>query len=248
MTNNAFDREWRRRFEGFGEAGLNDASIAGWSDTGLEMRLRCFRRRWIQRAREGLWLDAGCGAGTYCRLLADAGLTVVGADFSYPTIRQAARKYGTAAAWLVSDVARLPLRHASFDGALCFGVLQAVSDPRSAVSGLAGCLRAGGEVWLDALNARCLPNLLRIAASRMTGKPTRMRYDSPRRLVRLLRELGFEEIERFWVPILPARFARFQWIMETTWVVWLLHAVPALGGLLSHSVMITARRRRPAAQ
>lgn len=244
MKDEAFDRQWRRRFEEFAATGQTDASIAGWSDTGLHTRLRCFSQRWTGRLRAGLWLDAGCGAGTYSQLLANSGLSVIGADFSHPSIRRAAERYGASASWLVADVTRLPLERKSLDGVVCFGVLQAISDPSAAVRELARCLRGGGELWIDSLNFWCIPNLIRSSFTRLTGRASHLRYHSSAELIRLLEQHGFKEIERFWVPVIPERLARVRPFFEARLVVWLLHLLPPLGALLSHSVMVTGRREQ----
>ena len=63
-----FEKRWRGRFEDFGAQGDDDASIAGWSSTGLDARRRNFARLWRPGRPGARWLDVGCGAGTYTRL------------------------------------------------------------------------------------------------------------------------------------------------------------------------------------
>lgn len=39
-----------------------------------------------------LWLDIGCGAGTYTRMLASEGLRVIGIDYSLPSLVKACKR------------------------------------------------------------------------------------------------------------------------------------------------------------
>src|SRR6266481_1370695 len=63
------EAEWQGRFREFAESRDDDAGIAGWTSTGLEARLRRFLALWKPGAQGERWLDAGCGAGTYTRVL-----------------------------------------------------------------------------------------------------------------------------------------------------------------------------------
>jgi SAM-dependent methyltransferase len=146
-----FERRWRQWFETWGQTHSSDAAIAGWSESGLAARLANFERLWSPGAMPGRWLDAGCGAGTYVQLLAARGAMVVGADYSLPSLHKAAERLGEQAALAASDVRALPFASASFDGALFFGVMQALTDPRPALRELCRVVRPGGEVWIDAL-------------------------------------------------------------------------------------------------
>jgi ubiquinone/menaquinone biosynthesis C-methylase UbiE len=119
-----FEAGWRRRFEDYGHSQEDDAGIAGWSDSGLQARVRNFLRFWQPPGSGGTWLDAGCGAGTYSRAMARAGQRVVGLDYSVPSLLKARARSGPATlSWTAGDATQLPFRSASFDGAICFGVL-----------------------------------------------------------------------------------------------------------------------------
>src|SRR5713101_1685742 len=122
-----FESGWQRRFRNFAESKDDDAGIAGWSPNGLACRLRNFSRLWRDGDPEGAWLDAGCGAGTYCRFLAAKNLRVLGVDYSLPTLRKAERRGSQGIVWALGDVTRLPVKTGAYSGALCFGVLQALS-------------------------------------------------------------------------------------------------------------------------
>jgi ubiquinone/menaquinone biosynthesis C-methylase UbiE len=238
-----FQERWRERFEYYGSARDDDAGIAGWTSSGLDARLRRFRELW-RRGRPGtVWLDVGCGAGTYARALAAEGVWVAGLDYSGPTIEKARWRSGPRIQFAVADVTRLPLGKGVLDGVLCFGVLQALSSPAPAIRELARALRPGGELWIDALNASCLPTRAAQLRRRMHGYPMHLRYDQPRQLIRTLTDAGFEDPRLHWVPILPGWLQPLQRVVEAGWARALLAAVPVLGSLVSHAFLVVARRR-----
>ena len=190
-----FEATWRRRFEEFARECDSDAGIAGWSEAGLQARLRGFLRSWQPDAPGAVWLDAGCGAGTYARAMASAGQQVVGLDYSLPSLLKAKRRSPNGSIlWLAANVTRLPLAPGSCDGAICLGVLQALSDPERAIYEFARVVRPGGQVRVDTLNAHCLPNALKRLIGKVRGREDRLRFDSPRRLKQLFRRSGFEGI------------------------------------------------------
>lgn len=239
----AFEERWRTRFQLYAQQHEDDAGIAGWSPTGLQTRLRNFVRIWERDAVIGQWLDAGCGAGTYSRFLQEQGCAVLGLDYSFPSVVKAkGRDSGDSGAWLVADVRHLPVRPASFDGVLCFGVVQALSDARPAVAELTIAVKAGGTVWIDVLNGRCLPHLWERIKCRVRGRAMHLHYESPSRLRRLLKECGLHDVELFWIPIMPMRWQRFQWMLETRLARWVFKYVPMVGALLSHSVLFRGKR------
>jgi len=249
VSDPAFETRWRRRFEAFAKSNDDDAGIAGWSDSGLQARLRNFKRAWRQPDDghgPSEWLDVGCGAGSYARYLVEHGSTVVGVDYSHPTLVKAiARGKSSAICWLAGDATRLPIRTGAFDGALCFGVLQALSGPEPVIRELARCVRSGGEIWIDALNARCGPTLVQAALARWKGTPSRLRYDVPGRLVQTLERAGLAVVRLYWVPILPGKLHRLQPLIETRAFRGLLEALPWLATLVSHAFVIQARRSGP---
>ncbi len=236
-----FERAWSRRFREFAHVHDDDAGIAGWSSTGLATRLRHFERYFDTARARGLWLDAGCGAGTYSRLLRRHGAEVVGVDYSIESLRKACRRDDLGVLYCAADVTRLPVRAHCFDGALCFGVTQALSDSGAALHALTAAVRPGGEIWIDGLNVWCLPHLFELVARRLRGRRDHLRYESPRRMLRALRSDGWQA-SLYWLPILPARLSRYQWLLERRGVAALLKTVAPLGALLSHSFLIRARR------
>src|SRR5262249_27873401 len=153
---------------------------------------------------QGHWLDAGCGAGTYSRYLAQQGLQVTAVDYSFPSTRKARQRGPESVAWATADVTRLPFRDGCFDGALCFGVLQALAGPDQAARELRRVLRPGAMLWIDALNVLCLPSLYGETRRRLRHQAPHLRYDAPARLGAALRANGFDAIRRFWVPVFPS--------------------------------------------
>jgi ubiquinone/menaquinone biosynthesis C-methylase UbiE len=238
----AFERAWRKRFEGFAARSDDEAGIAGWSPTGLEARVRRFVSLWHAPQRGQRWLDAGCGAGTYTRLLEKAGLDVLGVDYSLVTLCKARVRDAQPRAYVVADIRRLPFAPGRFDGLLCFGVLQAMADSASVVEELCRQVRPGGELWLDALNRRCAVHSLDLMRRRLLGKPPHLRYESPARLRRALTRAGMREVRVHWMPILPARLQRWQRALESRLAVALLRHVPLLGLLSCHAFIIHARK------
>ena len=236
-----FERRWRQRFETWGQAHGSDAAIAGWSESGLAARLANFERLWSPGQAPGRWLDAGCGAGTYVRLLAARGAEVTGADYSLPSLHKAAERLGRQVALAASDVRALPFASASFDGALCFGVMQALTDPQPALRELSRVVRPGGEVWIDALNRYSAPHCAAGTWRRLRGKPPHMRYDSPWRLARWLREAGVAQVELHWLPLVPGRWRLAGEIAHSGFMRGLLRRVPPLAALASHAVVLRGR-------
>lgn len=238
----AFENAWRRRFEEFAEIRDDDAGIAGWSAQGLETRMRAFLRLWSGARPGSFWLDAGCGAGTYSRHLARQGLEVLGLDYSAVTAAKAKARDTEGCMWGVADVTRLPLRPGSCDGVICFGVMQALSQSDIAVAELSSQLRPGGEVWIDVLNANCIANLWIRLSRWLRGRPRHLRYESPRRVRRLMEEAGLVDVRLHWIPIVPSRLKIFQPAAESTVCRFLLDHVPGLGVWLSHSCMLVGRK------
>lgn len=239
----AFEQQWRERFVEFASERDDDAGIAGWSRSGLATRFRFFRTHWSPGAAGGLYLDLGCGAGTYAGWLAGQGMHVVGIDYSQPTLIKARARIPSDVLLCAADAKRLPLPDARLDGAICFGVLQAVSDSGSVIRELARVVRPGGEVWIDALNRGGLSARFEQAKLKLKRKGMHLRYESPGSLAGIMADAGFDPSTRHWLPIVPARLQWLQGFVETGVIRGAFNGVPALGGLLSHAFVFHARRR-----
>lgn len=235
----SFEKKWRRTFERFAASHEDDAGIAGWSRNGLHARLEHFRQAW-RGVPGGRWLEAGCGAGTYCRFLAERRQRVVGLDYSHISLKKAAARSTLPIDWLQGDVTRLPFGRNRFDGILCYGVMQALSSSEAAVRELATVLAPGGELWVDALNSRSLLHL----AGKLVRRHNPVRFENPWRMQRLFRQAGLTDVRIDWVPIAPVRLARFQSWLESGFVRALLRGVPLLGMLTAHAFVVRGRRSR----
>ncbi|WP_290633149.1 class I SAM-dependent methyltransferase [Aquisalimonas sp.] len=244
MPQPEFEQRWRQRFSERGARLDDDAGIAGWTPTGLQARVRQFRALWEAQQREpGLWLDIGCGAGTYTRLLHAHGHEPVGLDYALPSLKKAAQRGGgSALGWASADIRRLPLRDGQADGILCFGVMQALSDPTPALTELFRVLRPGGELWVDALNARCAPTILSEWRRRRRRQPAHLRYDHPQAFRRAAQAAGLEITALEWLPIVPGSLQPLAGLVESRPARMLMRAAPPLGSTLSHSFILRAKR------
>jgi SAM-dependent methyltransferase len=244
-SRDGFNAHWRARFVRYALLHDDDAGVAGWSATGLRARFRFFAGRWSPPRAGGRWLDVGCGAGTYTRHLSAAGQEAVGVDYSVPSLRKARARDPGHATWVAGDARALPFAGGTADGVLCFGVTQALGESGPVVRELVRLLNRDGELWIDGLNAWCLPHLWERLRRRLRGRAPHLHYESPRRLRRLVRDAGMAEVRLLWLPILPGRLQRWQGWLEHPAVVRLLHGVPGLGALVSHSVVVVATGRTP---
>lgn len=238
----SFEANWRRRFDEFAETQNTDASIAGWSESGLATRVRGFLRHWRRHTAGETWLDLGCGAGTYSRLLATQGLEVVGADYSLRTLLKATQRNGQPVRWVNADARRLPFRDSTYDGILCFGITQALSETLPVAAEAARILKPGGELWIDALNAACIVNAASIFVRGARKLPVRLRYDRVGRVLDALRAAGFESVEVYWLPIAPSGWQRTQRWLEGLIDHTFVRGLPFLCSLLSHSFIVRACR------
>lgn len=237
----SFEAGWRERFESFAAEHDDDAGIAGWSATGLDARMRRFSGLWHGGLPGELWLDAGCGAGTYTRFVAEHGANVVGVDYSMLTVAKARTRGGAGINFLVSNVRNLPFLPRSFDGVLCFGVLQALAENKEALRELVALVRPGGELWVDSLNSGCVVNVARVLWRAVRGRRAHLRYDRPQAVRKTLIEHGCHDAVIFWMPIVPSRWPRIQRFLERPLMRRLLQAAPVAGLLVSHSFIVRGR-------
>lgn len=239
-SNESFEQQWRRRFERFAASREDDAGIAGWSATGLALRFNFFRRRYRNSGAGKRWLDAGCGAGTYSRFLAGQAQEVVGLDYAQRSLVKAKERSPEVTRWLRGDVTALPLRSASFDGVISYGVMQALGSSGKAVEEMVRVLRPGGEIWIDALNSWSVLHLLHAARAKWTGKPMLVRYESPKVLRKAVAEAGCTDVGVEWVPIAPAKL---RGIAASSMVCLLVRVVPFLGALSCHAFLVRGRKK-----
>ena len=238
-----FEKDWQKRFIGFANEYNDDAGIAGWSPSGLAVRIRTFKSLWNPSENGTLWVDIGCGAGTYTNHLVQNGKIACGLDYNVAALMKGKKKYVSKNIhWCAGDAQKLPFKSASFDGVVCFGVTQALSHSTALINEIHRVLKPGGELWIDGLNSLCVPHLLERSVHRMTRKTLKMRYENPNALINSLKQSGFHNVKRYWVPIAPSKLKRLQPLLESRAmkVVWnTLHPAAAL---LSHAFMIKCQR------
>lgn len=70
--------------------------------------------------------------------------------------------------------------------------MQALARPDEALAEMHRVLKPGGEVWVDALNARCLPTAWREYRRQRAGAPPHLRYDHPDEFLEAARVAGLE--------------------------------------------------------
>ncbi len=96
-------------------------------------------------------LDAGCGGGRYCKVAAEAGAIVTGADHS-SAVEKASRlcEHLDSVRLVQADLKRLPFEPESFDLAFSIGVMHHDTDTRAVFDAVAKMVRPGGHmaVWL----------------------------------------------------------------------------------------------------
>jgi SAM-dependent methyltransferase len=238
----SFEHAWHDRFVEFAELRDDDAGIAGWSTNGLETRFRFFRGLWPATPPGALYLDAGCGAGTYTRWLTGQGMRVVGIDYSLPALAKARDRSGSAPMFCGADAVHLPFGDATFDAALCFGLLQAVSDSTPVVRELARVLKPGAALWIDALNRGGVAARAARTRLRLRHQPMHLRYESPRILGSILADAGFQNLTRHWLPIMPSRLQRLQPLVESRFARLALATITPVGAFLSHAFVYCATR------
>ena len=96
-------------------------------------------------------LDAGCGGGRYCKVVAEAGGTVFGADHTH-AVEKAAKlcSHLDNVKLMQADLKQLPFEPESFDFVFSIGVMHHDSDTKAVFDAVAKMVRPGGRysVWL----------------------------------------------------------------------------------------------------
>lgn len=92
-------------------------------------------------------LDLGCGAGTFCRLAADAGATVIGIDAA-PGLVEIARERVPEGRFDVGDMQSLPYEENAFDRVTAFNSLQFVPEPSAALAEVCRVTEPGARIYI----------------------------------------------------------------------------------------------------
>ncbi len=155
----SFEAEWRERFERFAARGGSEARISGWSEHGLERRMRRVFQILATRDVEGRRiLDLGCGTGVYSQGLLERGARPVGADYALGMLRRARRVLGPGknVPLVAADLLDLPFRDGRFAGLINVGVLQHIARLDRALGEMARVLDGEGFALIVTLNRRSL--------------------------------------------------------------------------------------------
>jgi SAM-dependent methyltransferase len=240
-----FEDEWRARFERFAATHRSEASISGWSESGLERRVQLFRSL-VPPASPGpspVALELGCGAGTYVRMLAGLGYRALGLDYSIPSLGRAlAADPGRKGHYLGGDAYALPSRSGEVDLVVSIGVLQALSRPERALAEIARVLRPGGTLLVEALSSRSLAARARRLHARLRQLPPRVLTHDPDVVVGWLRSQGLAVEARVPLYLPPRRLPALGRILDEPAVRAAVRSVPLVAGALAHAVWFVCRR------
>ena len=96
-------------------------------------------------------LDAGCGGGTYTRILARA-QSLIAVDVSFNAVKTAKQSLVSEdnVFFIVCDLEHLPIRDMAVDRVACIDVLEHVKRPQKAVNEMSRVLRSNGQMLLFA--------------------------------------------------------------------------------------------------
>jgi demethylmenaquinone methyltransferase/2-methoxy-6-polyprenyl-1,4-benzoquinol methylase len=177
---------------------------------GLDRRWRRTTVAALELWRGARVLDVACGTGDLCRELTAARYHPIGVDLSFGMLRHAR----TAAGLLQTDAASLPLPSRSFDGAVSGFALRNFAALPPVLAELARVLKPGGRIALldvatpahPVLRAghsvyfgHVVPRIGAVFSDRDAYRylPESVAYlPEPDRLVGMIREAGFESVER----------------------------------------------------
>lgn len=162
------------------------------------------RVRRIQRTATGRrLLEVGAGHGYFLEAARRRGFDVVGLDVSSAAAEFCASRFGISVQ--VAAVEDAEIAQGAFDVVAGWHVLEHLADPRAALSKLASWLAPAGILAVEVPNYESYD--ARAIGEKWAGwQPAYHRWHfTPRSLVRLLDEAGFDT-ERRWSP--PSRIAR----------------------------------------
>jgi len=122
--------------------------------------LEMLRRHARDTARQGRFLDIGCGGGFLAEALAAQGHTVFGMDLSLATLQWAQRKNTSPAGWIRGDALVLPFPDASLDAVAAMDFLEHVEYPDRAITEASRVLKPGGLFFFHTFNRNFLSWLI----------------------------------------------------------------------------------------
>lgn len=238
MSSESFEQAWRKRFEKYANFS-SDAQIAGWSEHSLKTRVQAFTSHWKAEHPNAYWADLGCGVGTYTQILLQGQQKVLALDYSLPTLEKAKQKLLHQSEYVVADVRALPITSHLFEGVICFGVLQALSNPLSALDEMARLLKDNGQLWVDGLNRCSIRFFVEWLKHVFFRQNYRLIYVNPWALKSRLEQLSFRKIEIIWVPIFPKKYHKIQDKLSNLISKYGKY-MPFIASLVSHAFIIKA--------
>ncbi len=128
--------------------------------------------------RGKLIFDAGCGNGLLNSLLAGAGTTVIGMDFSRSIEQAFAHNLEPRAHFIQGDVRYPPVKERIFDIVQCSGVLIHTPNTREAFYCIEPCVKSGGKlsVWLYHPRKDLIHNTINQIRRLTSRLPMRLQY------------------------------------------------------------------------
>lgn len=177
------DSESKSVEETLARADLHDAWDASYRSPQSE---RFFDRaldtvtRAVAAPPEATFLDAGCGACTHSIRLARRGYRVHAVDFSDTVLEEARQRVHTAGLHDRITIERqnllaLTFPDATFDYALCWGVLMHIPEIETAIAELARVLRPGGKLVVSEANVASVEQMALQSLRRVLRKQVGVR-------------------------------------------------------------------------
>ena len=240
-----FDEEWQARFQRFGRGYEADHKVSGWSESGLERRLSLFAHLVSEQNLQSSSriLDAGCGAGTYVRFLAERGFQSVGMDYSWPSLQRALaadpQKNGR---YLGGDAYRLPFLNETFELVVSIGTFQAMENPSQALKEMVRVLRPKGLVVVECLNSRELISQVKTFLERIKGIAPKVRTYPPQEVEGWLEACGVTLVKRKAVYLPPRQCAQLSKILDLKLTNFILNKVPMVSLLSAHAFLLVGRK------
>ena len=233
----------------FNELAAQEAehAMSGWSVQGLRLRMQAYLKVLPQLAlRSGARvLDLGCGAGSYSRVLGEAGFEVLGVDFASRVVQEARnRTHLGHVHYLSAEACTLPFADASFGHVLCIGLLQSLDRHEGALAEMCRVLEPEGSLCLMTLNRRSLKVRLdqwlgRQEIIMVDGRAQpRLKTYHPADLVQSFERLGMAGLMVAPVQIFPERWSRIHLLMK------LLDHIPGVRFLTARSFLVTAVKKK----
>jgi SAM-dependent methyltransferase len=191
------------------QGGLWSARAADWAEVQEPQHHPKYEDA-IQRLGIGagrIVLDLGCGAGTFCRLAADAGATVTGIDAA-PGLIEIARDGVPEGRFDVADIQSLPYENGAFDHVTAFNSLQFVPEPSAALDEVRRVAKPGASIYILVWGRQehtelvaVMKALHRLAPPRPPGSPGAFALTSPGLLEDLVTRSGFTSIETGYIEL-----------------------------------------------